>query len=134
MNGGSQQVLACISGSADDLRLIRAGSALAERLDGRLTVLYVLAPDAGPRPVDTLHAARLFARSVQAALIEVPAGTVVDGIVQYALERAVKHIVVSQPRRAPRLAARRGSLVNAIAERLTDVEFYVLDGAAATRR
>jgi len=128
--GAENHVLVCVAGGQDDLRLIRHGALLGERLRARLTVLYVLATASGPRPVEVLHADREFARSVLAPLVEVPAASVLDGIAVYASERDVTHIVLSDARRTPWYAAWQGSLVDDLAGRLEGVEIYVLGGTS----
>jgi two-component system sensor histidine kinase KdpD len=130
----AQHVLVCISGSQDDLRLIRHGAMLAQRLNARVTVLYVLSPPNRPRPVETLQADRLFARSVGASLVEVPAVSVAGGICEFAVERDVSQIVLSDERRTPWYATRHGSLLDEIAGRLSGVEVYVLGDASLAVR
>jgi len=132
--GAEYHVLVCVSGGQDDLRLIRHGALLGERLRARITVLYVLAPSSGSRPVQVLQADRVFARSVSAPLVEVPAMSVADGIAGYAGERGVTHIVLSDERRTPWYAAWQGSLVDEVADLLEDVEIYVLGDASLAAR
>jgi two-component system sensor histidine kinase KdpD len=123
-------VLVCVAGAEDDLRLIRHGALLAERVHARLSVLYVLSPSSGRRPSNTLQADRLFARSVGAPLVEMPAGSVVDGIAGYAVERGATHLVLSEEQRTPWYASRHGSLVDSLVARLAGIEIYVLGGAS----
>jgi two-component system sensor histidine kinase KdpD len=127
-------VLVCISGSQDDLRLMQQGALLARRLAGRLTALYVLSPPARPRPSEVLRADRVFARSLGVALVETPAASVVDGITEYALERGVTQIVLSEAVHTPWYTARHGSLVDDLARRLADVEIFVLGSTRLGRQ
>jgi len=124
-DSATPHVLVCIAGSQDDLRLIRHGSLLAQHLRGRLTVLFVLSPLSASRPADTLEADWVFAYSVGAPFVEVAAASVADGITEYALNQDVTHIAVSEEGRTPW----DGSLVDDLADRLEDVEIYVLDGS-----
>ena len=122
-------VLVCVSGSQDDLRLMRHGALLAGSLHARLTILYVLTPAGRPRPADVLGADRIFARSLGVALVEAPACSLLDGIAQYCAERAVTQIVLSEERRTPWYAVWHGSVVDGLVERLTNTEIYVLGDA-----
>jgi two-component system, OmpR family, sensor histidine kinase KdpD len=131
---GPIHVLVCISGARDDLRLIRHGALLAERLHGRLTVLFVFSPAGRQRPGEALQGARLFARSVGAPLVELPAASLVDGIAGYTADRRASHIVLSEEQRTPWYAVWHGSLVEHLAERLTNVEIYVLGEASLAAR
>ncbi len=123
-------VLVCVSGAHDDLRLIWHGAQFAQRLHATLTVLYVCSPPAAERPRETLSADRQFARSVGAALVELPAISVAAGIGEYAKERGVTHVVLSDERRTPWYVAWHGSLVKALAGLLSDVEIFVLGDTA----
>lgn len=120
-------VLVCVSGGADDLRLMRHGGLLARRLRARLTVLYVLCPALGPRPVEALLAVRTFAAALNASVVEAPAYTVVDGISDYVAARQITQVVLSEPKRTPWFAAWRESLPAALTRRLPPaVDVYVL--------
>src|SRR5438105_3832832 len=78
-----QHVLVCVTAADGDPLLVRSGRTLAERLGGRLSVLYAFVPGDAPRPRGTLAAIRALARACGAPLIEVPAYSAADGIAEF---------------------------------------------------
>jgi two-component system, OmpR family, sensor histidine kinase KdpD len=123
-------VLVCISGATSDLRLMRQGWLLAGRLHARTTVLYVLSAAGEARPVEALTGVRLFAESLSASLVELPAFSVVDGIVEYVAKRNVTHLVLSESHGARRSIFGRGSLLDELLQRLEGIDVYVLADSA----
>jgi two-component system, OmpR family, sensor histidine kinase KdpD len=123
-------VLVCISGATSDLRLMRQGWLLAGRLHARITVLYVLSAAGEARPVEALTGVRLFAESLGAPLVELPAFSVVDGIIEYATRRDVTQLVLSEPHGTGRSVFGRGSLLDALLQRLEGIDVYVLADSA----
>jgi K+-sensing histidine kinase KdpD len=121
----AQHVLICVTGTEDDLRLMRHGALLAKRLRARLTVLYVLMQGES-RPTDLLAGERFFARSLGAPLVELPACSLIDGITDFAAARGVTQVVISSFERAPWYAAWRGPDIAELAQRLGAVDLYVL--------
>jgi K+-sensing histidine kinase KdpD len=118
---GAPYVLAWIDGDSADLAVIERGRSLAAALGGRLTVLYVFSP--GHRASNTtLGRARSLALASGAPLVEVPAYTALDGLVEFAAQRGATHLVLSCPERV----LREGSFVEALADRLDRVDLYVL--------
>lgn len=117
-------VLVCIAGGRDDLLLMRQAWSWAGRLGAALTVLHIL-PAARPRPHEELLAAdRTFAAALGAPLVELPAFSVLEGIAAFAAERAVTHIVLSEPATVRWLSSRR-PLSQALAGRLSGMEILI---------
>ncbi len=92
----SPHVLVSISGTEPDRELIRHGRVLADLLNARLTVLYAFRLGACDRRRDTLRDDRVYAHSLGAQLVELPAFSESDGVAEYARARAVTHIVLDE--------------------------------------
>jgi K+-sensing histidine kinase KdpD len=125
---GPPHVLVCIRGDADDLELMRRGRALAGWLQGRLTVLHPFCLGRGEDQRQALAQDRAYARSPQAPLVELPAYSPEDGIVEYSRTRSVTHLVLPAGEGPAWYAAWRDSLPERLARRLSGVDLYVAGG------
>lgn len=114
-------VVAWVTGEPEDLTVIARGRALADAVQGRLTILYAFSPG-GRAPAVGLANLRSQARASGAPFIEVPAYTAIDGLVEFTMQRGTTQIVLS----CPPHVLRRGSLVEELVERLDGVDLYVL--------
>ncbi|HZQ37978.1 MAG TPA: hypothetical protein VFD32_18765 [Dehalococcoidia bacterium] len=123
-------VLVCVAGGRDDLLLMRQGWSWASRLGAALTVLHVLQTESAGHHDEMIAADRAFAAALGAPLIELPAYSVPDGIAEFAAERAVSHIVLSEPPGAQRWPVSRPPLSQALAMRLHDIEILIFNRPA----
>ncbi len=119
-------VLVCVAGGSDDLLLMRQAWSWAARLGAARTVLHVLGSVAGQHD-EMIAADRTFAAALGAPLIELPAYSVLDGIAEFAAERAITHVVLSEPPAAQRWPVSRPTLSEALADRLCDIEILVFN-------
>jgi len=124
-------VLACVAGNAADLEVIRRGRTLADHLGARITVLHAFALGDEQSRRRWLKRDRTYARALEAPLVEVPAYSPLDGIVEYARSRHVTHLVLSATMDSRWYAARRDDLVAQLAGRLQGVDLYVVRPARA---
>jgi K+-sensing histidine kinase KdpD len=119
-------VLVCIGGQAIDRELIRQGRVLADLMHGRLTVLYPFRLGVEERDRTELARDRVYAREAGAQLVELPAYSSVDGIVEFASARDVTHLVLSDRTSATWYGARPDSMPERLVERLGPVDLYLL--------
>jgi len=122
----ASHVLACIAGQAADLEVIRRGRTLADHLGARITVLHAFALGNQQQRRRWLKRDRTFAHALKAPLVEVPAYSPLDGIVEYAQSRHVTHLVLSAVMDSRWHAAKRDDLVAQLAGRLRGVDLYVV--------
>ena len=122
----SPHVLVCIGGQAIDRELIRQGRVLAELMHCRLTVLYPFRLGGDERDRAELAQDRAYAHEAGAQLVELPAYSSVDGIVEFASARDVTHLVLSDRPTAPWYGGRAESLPERLVKRLGQVDLYLL--------
>lgn len=125
-------VLVCVFGETIDCELIHQGRALADLMRGRLTVLYPFTVGADDRNRSELQRDRMTARAASAQLIELPAYSHLDGIVEYANTRGITHLVLSDRPSGSWHGPRSDSLPERLVERLDAVDLYLLTGSCDT--
>src|ERR1700694_5467528 len=91
-----RHVLVCLRGEEIDLELMRQGLVLASLTGARLTMLFAFRPGVDGERRAVLVRDRAQAREMGAQLVELPSFSATDGIVEYARNRGVTHIVLSQ--------------------------------------
>lgn len=119
-------VLVCVGGDATDPELIRQGWVLAQRLGAKFTLLHAFSLGEGEQHRRMIARDRAYARALQAPLVELPAYSPADGIVEYARTRGVTHLVLSDGGGAPWYSTRQMALPEQLARRLDGVDLYVV--------
>jgi K+-sensing histidine kinase KdpD len=123
---GRAHVLACVAGQAADLEVIRRGRALADRLGARITVLHAFALGEEQQQRRWLIQDRALAATLGAPLVEIPAYSALDGIVEYAQTRQVTHVVLGGGIESSWYTARRDDLAERLWSRLGVLNMYVV--------
>jgi two-component system sensor histidine kinase KdpD len=119
-------VLACAAGQAADLEVIRRGRALADRLGARITVLHAFALGEDQQRRRWLVQDRALARTLGAPLVEIPAYSALDGIVEYAQTRQVTHVVLGGGSESSWYTARPSDLAERLCSRFGALNVYVV--------
>lgn len=125
----SERVLVCISEGVGSAALVRYGRRLADRLRASWSAIYVetsraqgLGETERDRIADTLRVAeRLGGQAVT-----IPAGSVADGVIDYAHANNFTHIVVATARRGRWLEFFRPSAAHEIIRRAGDISVHVV--------
>jgi two-component system sensor histidine kinase KdpD len=136
---GGERVLVAVSEQPGADGLVRAAKRVADALRAPWTALHVETPrdkyfDEEDRK--QLAAALHLSSQLGAAVVSVPAESVLDGIISYAGEARATQIVVGKSNRSRLFELRHGSVVDRLVRSTPGVAVHVLplDGTAAPRR
>ena len=136
---GGERVLVAVSEQPGADGLVRAAKRVADALRAPWTALHVETPrdkyfDDEDRK--RLAAALNLSSQLGAAVVSVPAESVLDGIVSYAGEARATQIVVGKSNRSRLFELRHGSVVDRLVRSTPGVAVHVLplEGTAAPRR
>jgi two-component system sensor histidine kinase KdpD len=123
-----QDVLVAVSGRDSSEPLIRRGARLARRFSGLCTVVMARDPR---RPVDeaVVDRLRVVAAQLHCHFVEL-VGDVRDVITRTAGELGVRHVVLGEEAPRSLLQRLRGGVVDAVVNRLPDVDVHVIGRVA----
>jgi two-component system sensor histidine kinase KdpD len=113
------------------LRLIRAASRMATRLQAEWLVVHVETPgEFGPSDASRDHVVDVmgYAEELGAETAMLAGPRVTDQLLAYARERNVSRIFVGKPTRPRWLQALRGSLVDSLVQGSGDIDVYIVSG------
>jgi two-component system sensor histidine kinase KdpD len=120
-----ERVLICVSRPEVSEDLVRRGARIAQRAQGDLLVLHVRA---GERRAEThwLEDLDRLVRELGGTVEAVQSDDPVDGVLAYAYQQHVTQIVVGEPQRTRWQQLIRGSFVNDLIRKATNIDIHVI--------
>jgi len=125
----SDRILACINERRDSRGLVRYARRFADRLHAPWGAIHVetgsssrLSEKARDRIADTLR----LAEKLGGVAVTIPADDTVDGIIGYARDNNVTHLVIARARRPIWVEFLRGSTVQQLVKRAPDISVHVI--------
>jgi nucleotide-binding universal stress UspA family protein len=120
-----ERILVCVSGSGDPEQLVRRGARMAQRSRGDLVVLHVLTGEGEPSPQWTTRMSR-FVEELGGEFQILEAEDPVEGALSFAYRQHVTQIVVGESLRSRWRELLRGSFVNRLIRRASNVDVHVI--------
>jgi two-component system sensor histidine kinase KdpD len=120
-----ERVLVCVSRPGFSEDLIRRGCRIAQRAGGELLVVHARTEDE-PADADWLREIERLTNDLGGTFAVVDADTPVDGALSYAYEQHVTQIVAGEPLRSRWQELVRGSFVNRLIRKASNVDIHVI--------
>jgi hypothetical protein len=120
-----ERILVCVSrpGIAEDL--IRRGCRITHRAQGDLLVIHVVTGDRGPDP-DWIADIQRLVQDVGGQFQIIEAEDAVEGVLSFAYQQHVTQILVGESLRSRWQSLLRGSFVNRLIERASNIDIHVI--------
>jgi two-component system sensor histidine kinase KdpD len=120
-----ERVLVCVARPDVSEDLVRRGARIAQRAQGDLLVLHV---ESGERKRDPawFEQIDILVQELGGTLELVPADDPVDGVLGYAYRQHVTQIVVGEPQRTRWQELIRGSFVNELIRKASNIDIHVI--------
>jgi two-component system sensor histidine kinase KdpD len=121
-----ERVLVCVSrpGFAEDL--LRRGGRIAQRAQGDLFVLHVQGEESGSEDETWLASMAHLTRDLDGTFDVVRSESIVDAVVAYAYRNHITQIVVGEPLRSRWSEVVRGSVVNRLIRKASNIDIHVI--------
>ena len=120
-----ERILVCIARAELAEDLIRRGARMAQRAGGDLFVLHVRSPeDAGKD--EWLQPLEKLTKDLGGELQAIDADSVVDGVLGFAYRNHITQCVVGEPLRPRWQEALRGSFVNKVIRKASNIDIHVI--------
>ena len=126
---GSERIAVAVSELPGGERLIRAAKRIADALHAPWTAVHVETPRSqqlGPEDHRRIAAVLNLATQLGAAVISVPAVSVVEGLLTYVAEARTTQLVVGKSARSRFFEMRHGSVVDRLVRETPDVAVHVM--------
>ena len=120
-----ERVLVCVAYPTFTEDLVRRGARIAQRARGDLLVLHVQRPEERA-PADWLDQVRTLADALGGEFEVVEADSAVEGVLAYAYKQHVTQLVVGEPLRSRWSELIRGSFVNRLIRRASNIDVHVI--------
>jgi two-component system sensor histidine kinase KdpD len=120
-----ERVLVCVAYPTFTDDLVRRGARIAQRARGDLLVLHVQRPEQRP-PADWLEQVRILTEALGGEFEVVEADSAVEGVLAYAYKQHVTQLVVGEPLRSKWSELIRGSFVNRLIRRASNIDVHVI--------
>jgi two-component system sensor histidine kinase KdpD len=120
-----ERVLVCVSRPGFSEYLVRRGCRIAQRAGGDLLVVHVRTEDEPPDP-EWLKEIEQLTNDLGGTFSVVDAHSSVDGIISFAYEQHITQIVVGEPLRPRWQELMRGSFVNRIIRKASNIDIHVM--------
>jgi two-component system sensor histidine kinase KdpD len=120
-----ERVLVCISRPALGIDLVRRGARIAQRARGDLLVVHVRERDDAAATA-WLEDARALVRDLGGELHVIDADDPVEGVLGFAYRQFVTQIVVGEPLRSRWQELLRGSFVNDLIRKASNIDIHVM--------
>src|SRR5579883_3247869 len=130
----AERVLVCVPPTSQAQQLVRRGFRLAERLQGRLTVLHVTQPRKKLDPklsqaYQDVQKALTLAQELGAEVVTTEGEEIADALVSYANEHNVTQIVMGESTKSWFQELLHGSIVRQVLARSKDVDVHIVQRA-----
>jgi two-component system sensor histidine kinase KdpD len=126
-----ERVMVCMSSSADNPRVLRAGARIARRLGARWYAVYVETPREAPGRITTNDREALqqniaLAERLGATVVRVRADRPADGLIAFAKREGITHVIFGQTARTRWEILLKGSTLNRFLEEVRDAAIQVV--------
>jgi two-component system sensor histidine kinase KdpD len=118
-------VLVCVSYPGFSEDLVRRGARIVQRAGGDLLVLHVRTEDERSDP-EWLREVERLTRDLGGEFAVVDADSPVDGVLSFAYERHITQIVAGEPLRTKWQELIRGSFVNRLIHKASNIDIHVI--------
>ncbi len=123
--GARERILVCVSRPELAEALVRRGALLAQRARGDLLVVHVGHGEERRQP-EWLPGIRDLTSNLDGQFDVIRADSAVDGVVGYAYRQHVTQILVGAPLRPPWQELIRGSFVNKVIRKASEIDIHVI--------
>ncbi len=132
-----ERLLVCISPDSLGTRLVRSARRLAYELGAEWSIIYVETPDnvrLTPEQQDQLTDTLRLAQRLGAKAVTVQGESIVDTVMQYAIDNNVTKLVVARPQRRHRRRFFSRPLADQLIRRSEHIDVHVVSGGETMRR
>ncbi|MGE5459349.1 MAG: universal stress protein [Solirubrobacterales bacterium] len=121
-----ERVLVCVSRPGFSEDLLRRGGRIAQRAQGDLFVLHVQEEESGGEDEAWLASMAQLTRDLAGTFDVVRSESIVDAVIAYAYRNHITQIVVGEPLRSRWSELVRGSVVNRLIRKASNIDIHVI--------